>query len=334
VTASALLQQFHFLRPLWLAALIPLWALLAWQARRRVGQGSWARLIDADLLPALRLQADRPLSSASPMPWLSLAWTLAVLALAGPSWQHDVTAAFRGARAWVIVLDLSPSMSASDLSPDRITRARYAIDDLLGAAHDARIGLVAFSDESYVVAPLTDDVATIRALLPPLTPDIMPGRGDNLAPALRQAGTLLRAVAAREQRVIVLSDGFVDPAASLAAAAALKTQGVIVDVIGIGTRGGAPVAGDHGGFARDASGQTQLSRLDPDRLQGVADAGGGRYVDLQDLASLVARLDAESTAGISDAAQDVHIDHWRDGGVWLLPFLLVLTAALSRRGWL
>ncbi|WP_312632366.1 vWA domain-containing protein, partial [Mammaliicoccus sciuri] len=87
----------------------------------------------------------------------------------------------------VVVLDLSPSMAAADLQPDRVTRARYAIDDLLGAARDARVGLVAFSDEPYTVSPLTDDVATVRALSQPLAPGIMPSAGDQLAPALRQA---------------------------------------------------------------------------------------------------------------------------------------------------
>src|SRR3546814_3900448 len=82
-------------------------------------------------------------------------------------------------------------MAARDLSPDRVTRARYALDDLLGAAHGARVALIAFSDEAYTVTPLTDDVATVRTLLPPLAPDIMPTPGDQLAPALAQAGKLL-----------------------------------------------------------------------------------------------------------------------------------------------
>jgi Ca-activated chloride channel family protein len=329
------LHAFHFLRPAWLAALPPLWALAWWLARRGLREGDWARLIDADLLPDLRLGAGQAASGGSPWPWLALAWTVAALALAGPSWQKDITAAYRGSAAWVLVLDLSPSMAATDLAPNRVTRARYAIDDLLGAAHDARVGLVAFSDEAYTVSPLTDDVATVRALLPPLAPDIMPSPGDHLAPALQQAGQLLQGAGSRDARVLLLSDGFDDPAAAFGAAQRLRGSGVHVDVIGVGTRDGAPMSGAGGSFASDAQGRTAMTRLDADRLRELAAAGGGEYVELSGLPGLLARLQAKpESAGGSAAAQDVEVAHWRDAGAWLLPGILLLAAALARRGWL
>src|SRR3546814_21164690 len=99
---------------------------------------------------------------SAPWPWLALAWSVALLALAGPSWQRDQTAAYRGSDAWVLVLDLSPSMAARDLSPDRVTRARSALDDLLGAPHGARVPLIAFSDEAYTHPPPTPYVQNGR----------------------------------------------------------------------------------------------------------------------------------------------------------------------------
>lgn len=328
-------QAFHFLRPAWLAALPPLLGLAAWLWRRRRGEGGWARVIDPELLPALQLEGPGGPAAASPWPWLALAWTLAVLALAGPSWQQDVSAGYRAATAWVLVLDLSPSMAAADLQPDRVTRARYALDDLLGAARDARVGLVAFSDEPYTVSPLTDDVATVRALSQPLTPGIMPSAGDQLAPALRQAGQLLKQAGARDERVIVLTDGFSDPAAALSAAQGLRSGGVTVSVVGVGTSNGAPLHESDGGFARDAQGRTLMSRLDADLLQRLASAGGGDYVDLSELPRLTAQMRASAPPGSRAAAtQGIHLKKWRDAGAWLLPGLLLLAAALSRRGWL
>ena len=162
MSTGAIMHAFHFLRPQWLLAVPLFWALVLWLARRRRYDGDWSRFIDAQLLPALRLDAVGR-AGMRPWPWLALAWSLAALALSGPSWQRIQTAAYRSPAAWVFVLDLSPSMSATDVEPNRVTRARYALDDLLGAARDARVALIVFSDEAYVVTPLTQDVATVRA---------------------------------------------------------------------------------------------------------------------------------------------------------------------------
>jgi Ca-activated chloride channel family protein len=313
----ALMQDFHFLRPAWLLALPLLWGLIFWLARRRGRDGNWTSLIDPELLPALRLDGGGQ-PGRSPWPWLALAWTLAALALAGPSWQRAPSPAYRGNAAWVLVLDLSPSMSATDLAPNRVTRARYALDDLLNAARDARVGLVVFGDESYTVTPLTDDVATVRALLPPLAPDIMPTAGDNLAPALERAGALLEHGGGRSGQVVVLTDGFADPAAAFDAAGKLRSRGVAVSVVGIG-----------------APGPSSAGPLDVDRLRQLAASGGGRYVDLAGLPALIGDLQAQAGhAGMARVKQDIRVAHWLDGGIWLLPFLLLLAAVLARRGWL
>lgn len=330
-----LIESFHFLRPLWLLALPLLWALAWWLAWRRGGDGDWSRLIDPELLPGLRLAAGAGEKAASPWPWLALAWSLALLALAGPAWERDATAAWRAPGAWVLLLDLSPSMAASDLTPNRATRARYAIDDLLGAARDARVGLVVFADEPYAVTPLTEDVATVRAMLPALAPDIMPSPGDNLAPALEQAAKLLEQAGRRDGQVVLLSDGFADPAAAFDAAQRLRNQGATLHVVGIGSAAGAPLADPRGGFALDERGQPRLARLDVDRLRQLAANGGGRYVDLAGLPDLAAALRAGADrASGATAMAGIEVEHWRDAGVWLLPGLLLLVAFLGRRGWL
>nr|WP_319564620.1 VWA domain-containing protein [uncultured Rhodoferax sp.] len=339
MSLDALVQAFHFLRPLWLLALPPLWALVAWLAHRRARGEDWSGVIDADLLPALQLDgqdAGAPVARmARPWPWLALAWTLAVLALAGPSWQQDSSPAYRAPAAWVLVLDLSPSMAATDLAPNRVTRARYALDDVLGAAHDARVGLVAFSDEPYTVTPLTQDVATVRALMPALAPDMMPSAGDHLAPALAQAQKMLAASDTRDQHIIVASDGLDDPAAALRVAASLKAQGVRISVIGTGTAGGAPLRQADGSFAKDAQGQPQLARLNPEPLQQLATLGGGRYVEAANVPTLVADLQAtHPLPGEALAATGVEVAHWHDAGAYLLPGLLLLAALLARRRWL
>ncbi len=324
---------FHFLHPDWLLALPPLLGLAVWLARRRGRDGAWTRLIDGELLPLLRLSE----GGAGRSPWLlvGLVWTLAVLALAGPTWERQITPAYRAPAAWVVALQLSPSMDAADVPPSRVARARYAIDDLLSAAHDARVGLVAFAGDAYTVAPLTSDVATVRNLAQPLAPSLMPESGERLAPALDEAGRLLQASPGRDRHVIVFTDGFSDPARALAAARQLRRQGIAVDVIGIGTVGGAPEPDGNGSFLRDAQGRVVLTRLDSGLLEQLAAAGGGRYVPLSGMSALIAGLQQSSSRKMSSgvAAPDVRLASWLNYGVWLLPPLLLVAALVARRGW-
>lgn len=330
----ASLHDFHFLRPAWLFALPVLLLALWWRARSRSAEGAWSQVIDAELLTALRLDERAATSGLSPWPLLGLAWTVATLALAGPTWQRESSEAFRSAAAWVIVLDLSPSMGAEDVTPNRYTRARYALDDLLTAARDLRVALVVFSGEPHTVTPLTEDVATVRALLPPLAPEIMPTNGDRLAPALDQAGRLLEASGVKTPRVVVITDGFADPSAAFGAASRLRAKGADVSVIGIGTAAGAPYATDQG-FEQDEKGQPRLARFDADPLRELARTGGGTYSGLDGLASFGASLAREGGGDrTSTDTPDVQLTQWRDAGAWLLPALLLLSLVLSRRGWL
>lgn len=333
-TISDFVHAFHFLRPQWLLALPLLWGLALWLARRQRLVQDWAGLIDPQLLPTLRLAAGGR-AATQPWPWLALAWTMAAIALSGPSWQRTQTDAYRAAPAWAIVLDLSPSMAASDLAPNRITRARYALEDILAAARDARVGLLVFSDEAYIVTPLTEDVTTVRALLPPLLPAILPSVGDHLAPALDQAEKLLDRAGTTDRRIVVLSDGFDDPAAAMTSAARISSRGISVSVVGVGTLAGAPVPDADGQFNQDAQGRPRLARLEVERLRQLAAVGGGQYADLAQLSELTAALQ-KSTQGTGGevAAQGVGVAHWHDGGVWFLPLLLLLAAVLVRRGWL
>jgi Ca-activated chloride channel family protein len=326
-------KDFHFIHPAWLATLPVLWLLAAWLARGARLAGKWSQVVDADLIPALRLDGG---GRSSPWWLITALWTLAALALSGMSWQREQSAAFRSPSDWILVLDLSPSMATADVSPNRYTRARYAISDILGAARDTRVGLLVFAGEPHIVAPLTSDVATVRALLPPLAPSIMPETGDALAPALDQVRTLTGSVMSRHPQVVVLTDGVADGAAALERAARLKSDGATVNVVGVGSASGAPLPGRDGSFIRDADGQPVVSKLPRDDLERLAAAGGGRYVDVGDIGRLLAQLEAGKTLDSSrfEQSTEQRVTQWRNDGVYLLVPLVLLMPLLARRGWL
>ena len=134
---------------------------------------------------------------------------------------------------------------------------------------------------------------------------------------------------------MVLTDGFDDPAGAFSAAAALRARGVTLSVVGVGTPAGAPQVGAGGGFAQDAHGLTKLARLNTDQLRQLAATGGGDYIGIAQVPSLIGELQATppSSSG-AVAVQGIEVAQWRDEGIWLLPVLLLLTALLARRRWL
>ena len=327
---NAALAQFHFLRPWWLCALVALPWLL-WQVSRHArGLQALSRLVDAELLP--QLLRGRAARQGFPSGLLVLAWTLATLALAGPTWSRTEQPLYARRAAQVVAISLSQSMMARDVAPSRIDRARYKAHALLAANQDGLNGLIGYAGEAFVLAPLTSDAHSLSALLDAMAPDIMPVGGNNAAAAIARGVTLIRDAKARNGSLVLITDT-ADAAAQAAARKALA-EGVRVSVLGVGTTQGAPVTLPGGGFLHDAQGNLQLAARDDAALAAVAAAGGGRYVPMSANDSDIAALKDELRAGSTHAAHDQFGDEWQDRGPWLLLLLLPLAALAFRRGWL
>ncbi|WP_153242552.1 VWA domain-containing protein, partial [Frateuria defendens] len=174
------LQAFHFLRPWWLLALLALPLLVGWLLRRGgATRRALARLADAELLPHL-LHGAAGGRRAPPL-LLGLGWTLATLALAGPTWSRVEQPLYADRAAQVVAVSLSQHMLARDQAPSRLERARYKARALFEANRNGLNALVAYAGEAFVVAPLTSDAHSLDDLLDALSPDTMPVDGDNAA---------------------------------------------------------------------------------------------------------------------------------------------------------
>lgn len=321
------LAELQLLRPGWLLALLPLAALWLWGLRRQRRQARWSDAVDPHLLPWLLADAGR----SARLPWLLLAgaWLLAVLALAGPSWERVEQPAVQRQDALVIVLDLSVSMFARDVPPSRLELARFRIQDVLQQRREGLTALVVYSGDAHVVTPLTDDTATIASQLAVLSPEIMPVYGSNPVAGVGLALELLRNHGLRQGRVLLVSDG-VHPADVEPIARRLDDAGAALSILAVGRVDATPIhLGDR--LLRHADGRIVLSPLAREPLQALARASGGRYAEAGADGSELAAL-LRSTGGTL-RERDIAGQQWRDRAPWLALWLLPLAALAFRRGW-
>lgn len=317
----------HFLRPQWLLALLALPLLAVGWRRRRMRRSAWRDAVDPHLLPHL-LEGTSGTQGRLAL-WTGLAaFALAVCALAGPSWQRIQQPLWQSRAPLVVALDLSDAMLAADLPPSRLAQARTKLATLLRERSGGQVGLLAFADDAYTVAPLTDDSGNVALFLDALSPDIMPAHGQSSGRsradlAIERAAQLLRQAGFDRGDILLLSD-HAEPAARDAAVAAARA-GYRVSVLGVGTSAGAAY--------RDGAGAIAQARLDAGSLRALAQSGGGEYATLTagdgDLAALGV-LDPGQAGTV--AAQGEKTWLWHDQGYWLLLPLLLLAVLAFRRG--
>ena len=322
-------SAFHFLRPQWLLALLALPALPWLWRHMGEARGGWTRVVDPHLLAHQLQRGGR--RSRSPLVLALLAAALAILALAGPAWRELPQPLQQREAALAVVLEVSDSMRAGDLKPNRLARARFALTDLLRTRSDGQVALIAYAGAAFTVAPVTDDAGTLLALLDALDPQQMPVPGARADRAIAHAVELLAGAGFSGGEILLVTDGVGSEAQ--AAAEAARERGYAVSVLGVGTAAGAPVALPDGGFMKDASGAILVPRMDAGELAAVAEAGGGRYrtLDASGTGTAIGLLDRVGGRYLED--EDA-VRAFVDDGPWLLLLLLPLAALGFRRGWL
>ncbi len=294
--------MIHFIRPGFLLLLIPcLW--LIWQLwKHAVNSNAWQKVCDPQLLNAIS-QTRPTVNTHLPLILFASALLFSVIALSGPSWSKSLQPIYRSMAGNVIVLDMSPNMLATDLVPNRFTRAKYKLIDLLNAIHDGSVGLVVYAGEAYNVAPITNDSNTLTNLAMTLDPSIMPVGGNNLAQGLQLAEQLLKQAEANPASITLIT-GSTPNAAALEKINALGQQHIAITILGVSPQ---PIP--------------ELSQY--------------HYVsftnDNTDIKALLAAMPEDHA--IQKTTQEQAVSQWHDDGVWFI--LLAVCCALwaFRRGW-
>lgn len=325
--------DFHFLRPFWLLLILVLPFLYLAFRQLRLGDSGWSRLIPARLLsPLIRHDGSSGKTARSPLIPASVALTILSLALAGPAWREAPTPLKQPGDSLVIALDLSLSMLATDIEPDRLTRAKRKIRDILELREGSLTGLLVFSGDAHVVTPLTDDGRTIEGMLNVLDPVIMPATGNRADLAVARAKELLQQGAPGEGRILLITDDINDRYTGTIRDS-LSGSGYALNILVVGTEEGGPIPLARRGFIRE-NGDIVISRANPEALADLARSAGGQShaltLDNTDIESL--DLSPRDSGDWQESEDGLTVSRWQDDGYWLLWLALPLVLIGWRRG--
>lgn len=327
-----MLEDFHFLRPEWLLAIVPGVLLIWYWLQRTQSDSGWQQAVDAQLLSALMDETHKTSHR-----WLGRLLMAGVVlgcaAIAGPAWEKLPQNVEQRNDALVIVMDLSLSMLAQDVQPSRVERARQKITDVLRLRDEGLTGLVAYAGDAHSVVPLTDDVGTIENLLAALGPEMMPVPGSNPDHALEIAHELFTNSGLLQGRILIVTDG-ID---SINSVTRHRNQAFPISIIGIGTTQGGTIPLDKlrqpGKVLLTQEGNQVVALLDHQRLDEVASLSYGRYEPavLSD-ADILSALDTRLPGEDETLEVEREFDTWFDQGHWLAVLLVPLALLSFRKG--
>jgi len=328
------MADFHFIRPFWFLAIFVLLLALYLLKKMRVSQSGWQGLLPKHLANVLiaNTQTGKPFSLIIPF----IAGLLAITAMAGPSWQKLPQPVYQLARGSVLIMDMSYSMYATDLLPNRLTRARYKAVDLLDNINEGEMGLIAYAGDAFTISPLTEDINNIKLLLPSLSPDLMPELGSDPMRALLLAHNMLKNAGHVDGDIYWFTDG-IENSEIQDITEWSREHNYRLNILGVGTKNGAPIKLSNGEFMKDNNGAIVIPKLIEHALKGSAKRGKGQYVKLQnnndDITQLLANTNKALTQEKEQQKESSNTgDQWEEAGPYLVLMLLPFVLLYFRRG--
>lgn len=267
---------------LWFLLLLPILAgIFVWAHRRSQS------LVEKIVAPRLRAQLAGSVSPSRRILRASLllaSLAFGIIAIAQPRKGFVEKETKQKGRDVIIAMDTSRSMLATDIAPDRLKRAKLFTQDLVGLLQGDRIGLIAFAGSSFLQAPLTLDYAAVTNALDELDTNVIPKGGTNIAAAITTAREAFGKAEGQTRALVILTDGEELDADGISAAKQAAQEGVRIFTVGIGSPEGSLISirteDGRQDFVRDRSGKPVTSKLDAARLNEMASATGGFYVQI------------------------------------------------------
>jgi Ca-activated chloride channel family protein len=343
------INNFHFIRPWWLLSFVALFLAIYLIKKARIYQSPWQHFLPKHLSKVL-LDEDKTNSKSTSnnqkqlnneRNWLKpfIIGSCLIIALAGPAWKKLPQPVYQLERGSVLIMDMSYSMFATDIKPNRLTRARFKANDLLAEINEGEIGLIAYAGDAFIISPLTQDIKNIELLLPSLSPDIMPSLGANALSALTLAHETLKNSGHLHGDIYWFTDDIDNE--DLADIYSWSNEfGHRLNILGIGTSAGAPIKLSSGELLKDNNGAIVVPKLPEGKLASLAKRGGGNYStmtsDDSDIKKLTQHLRSDihnnELTNSNDKEQSTQGDKFQEQGPWLLLIALPFILSYFRRG--
>jgi Ca-activated chloride channel family protein len=272
--------RFAHISYFWLLAALPVfWILFTFYLRWR--KQRMKRLADSNLLRTIMPDV----STRKPLVHITL-WSIAIVLLitaaAGPQFGSKLEEAKREGVELMVCLDVSNSMLAEDLSPNRLERAKRAVEKLIKRLRSDKIGMIVFAGQAYVQLPITTDYGAAKLFIGNVNTNTVNVQGTAIGSAIDLAMESFDMESQTSKAIIIISDGENHEDDALKAAKKANELGIIVHTIGMGSEDGAPIPLYRGkqqiGFKRDKEGNTVVTKLNESMLADVANAGGGQFI--------------------------------------------------------
>jgi Ca-activated chloride channel family protein len=213
--------------------------------------------------------------------WLT-ALGLMVVAFARPQFGTRLAEVKRKGIEMIIALDVSNSMMAEDIQPNRLENAKMAISRLIDRLENDKIGLIVFAGDAYIQMPVTTDYAAAKLFLNSISPNIVPRQGTAIGAAIKLAMRSFTPESEKSRAIVIITDGENHEEGAEEAAKEAFASGIMVHTIGIGSPQGVPIpmTGPDGrqDFRKDREGNVIISKLNEDLLRNIAAAANGIYV--------------------------------------------------------
>lgn len=260
---------------------------------------------------------------------------ICMIMIAGPQFGSKLEKSKRQGAELMIALDVSNSMMAQDIQPNRLAKAKQILSKLVDKLKDDKIGLVVFAGEAFTQLPITSDYVSAKMFMNTISPELVPAQGTSIGEAIDLCMKSFPPKGQAERAIIVITDGenFEDDATESAKAA--QKEGVKVHVVGLGLEQGSPIPMPNGSdFRKDKEGNVVITKLNEKMCQDIAAAGNGIYVRSDNsnaaLKILEAQLDKMTKANLESAVYSEY-DEQFGGLAWMVLVLLLADLFIMQR---